>query len=113
MLSIIYIKSKTWSQKIKFDLNFDKATFGKQIEYFERFTIEEVNRGVIIKYLRDVLKIRNRLIHHLFEIEKFNEELKEYFEKSNKLFILLIQYYNDISEHILYELEDFNFDRLL
>lgn len=113
ILSIIYVKAKTWPKKITFDLNFDKATFGKQIEYFEKFAIEEANRDVIIKYLKDVLKVRNKVIHRLFDIENFNKELEEYYGKTNELFILLIQYYNDISEHILYELEDFDFDNLL
>ncbi len=113
ILSIIYVKAKAWPKKIKFDLNFDKATFGKQIDYFEKFVIEEANRDIIIKYLKEVLKIRNKVIHHLFDIDNFNKELEEYFGKANKLFILLIQYYNDIAEHILYELEDFDFDKLI
>ena len=113
IISIIYVKAKTWPKKIMFDLDFDRATFGKQIEYFERFAIEEVNRDVIKKYLKDILKIRNKVIHHLFDIENFNDELEDYYGKANELFILLIQYYNDISEHILYELEEFDFNNLL
>lgn len=113
IISIIYVKAKTWPKKIMLDLDFDRATFGKQIEYFERFAIEEVNRDVIKKYLKDILKIRNKVIHHLFDIENFNDELEDYYGKANDLFILLIQYYNDISEHILYELEEFDFNNLL
>ena len=47
IISIIYVKAKIWPKKIMFDLDFDRATFEKQIEYFERFAIEEVNKDVI------------------------------------------------------------------
>lgn len=113
VLSIVYVKTKMWPNKIEFNIDFEKATFGKQIEYFEKFAVEEVNRDVIIRYLKDILKIRNKVIHRLFDIKNFNKELEDYFGKAHELFMLLIQYYNDIAEHILYEFEGFDFDNLL
>ena len=113
ILSIIYVKARIWPKNVKLNLDFDKATFGKQIDYFEKYSIEEYNREINIKYLKDILKIRNKVIHHLFDISNFKNELEEYFEKANQLFMLLIEYYNAISEHIFYELGNFDFNKLL
>lgn len=113
IISIIVIKAKAWPEKVELDLNFDKATFGKLVEYFKRFALKKYNRDIIVKYLNDILPIRNKVIHKIFDIEDINKELADYFVKADELVLLLNGYYNSIAENILYDLEGFNFNNLV
>lgn len=113
IVSIIVMKAKIWPEKVELDINLNRATFGKMIEYFKRFAIEKYNRSVIIKYLNGILPIRNKVIHKIFDIENLNEELKDYFGKADELVLMLNGYYNSIAEHILYDFENFDFSKLL
>lgn len=113
IISIIVIKAKLWPERVSFDLDFEKATFGKLIQYYKSFAIKKYNRDIIAKYLKDILPIRNKVIHSLFDVDDINKELQDYFEKSDELIMMLNGYYNSIAENILYDLEDFDFNNLL
>lgn len=113
IISIIVIKAKSWPEEVELDLNFDRATFGKLVEYFKKFALKKYNRDIIIKYLNDILPIRNKVIHKIFDIEDINKELVDYFGKADELVLLLNGYYNAIAENILYDLEEFDFNNLI
>ena len=113
IISIIVVKAKIWPEKIEFNLDFDKATFGKLIEYYKKYAIKKYNRDIIIKYLKDILPIRNEIIHSIFSIEDMKKDLKNYFDKADELISLLNEYYNSIAAHILYDFEGFDFNKLL
>ncbi len=106
--SIQYIKAEIWPTSVRMNLNFDKATFGTLIEYFKQFAVEEYNYDVITKHLNSIKKTRNNVVHHLFDIpdiENIKYELKEYYDKSYKLVLLLNKYYDQISYN-LHDLEN-------
>lgn len=106
--SIGYIKAEIWPASVQMNLNFDKATFGTLIEYFKQFAVKEYNRDVIIKYLNDIKKTRNDVVHNLFDvpdIKSIKNELKDYYGKSYELVMLLNEYYDQICWN-LYDLSD-------
>ncbi len=106
--SIGYIKAEIWPASVQMNLSFDKATFGTLIEYFKQFAIKEYNRDVILKYLKDIKKMRNDVVHNLFDvpdIKNIKNGLKDYYGKSYELFMLLNEYYDQICWN-LYDLSD-------
>lgn len=113
IISVIVMKAKLWPERVSFYLDFEKATFGKLIQYYKNFAIKKYNRDIIVKYLKDILPIRNKVIHSLFDIDDINKELLDYFGKSDELIMMLNGYYNSIAENILYDLENFDFNNLL
>ena len=106
--SISYIKAEIWPINVQLDIDFEKATFGTLIDYFKKFTIKEHNYDIIINYLKDIKKIRNNIVHNLFNIPKI-EDLKDisknYYNISNKLVKLLNTYYEQLC-YRLYELSE-------
>lgn len=98
------------------DINISKLTFGKLIEYFKKFVIKKYNREILIKYLEELNRQRNEIVHKLFDFEEVMQietKLIEYGEMSDEVIGLLLEYYNSISEE-LFDLEKrVNFESLL
>ena len=65
------------------------------------------------KYLKDILPIRNKIIHSIFDFNDVKNELKDYFIKADELIIMLNGYYNSIAEDISYDFKKFDFNNLL
>ncbi len=108
IVSIGFIKAKLWPNKVKFNIDFEKATFGVLIEYYKQFAIEELNKDVIILYLNDIKKIRNKIVHKIFEFKNIRNikiESRDYYGKCYELFLLLNEYYDQICFK-LYDLDE-------
>lgn len=114
--SIGYIKAEIWPSSVQMDINISKLTFGKLIEYFKKFVIKKYNREILIKYLEELNRQRNEIVHKLFDFEEVMQietKLIEYGEMSDEVIGLLLEYYNSISEE-LFDLEKrVNFESLL
>ena len=111
--SVAYIKAEIWPSSVLFDLDLDKATFGKQIEFFRRFAIKEYNREIILDYLNRMKKQRNEVVHKLFSIDDLDllgEQLIAFGDLATETMMLLLEYYNQICWRLydLYERVDFS-----
>ena len=51
-MSIYFIKAEVWPVVVDLDVDIDKATFGKVIEYFTRYSTVEPNREQLLTYLK-------------------------------------------------------------
>ena len=76
-LSINYIKAEIWPVSVSLEVDLDKATFGKVIEYFTQFATVEPNRELILSHLKKFNIKRNQVVHDLFDIEIFGKESKD------------------------------------
>lgn len=106
--SLSYVRAKIWPADIELNVQTSKATFGKLIEYFKKFTIKKYNREVLIEDLEELNTNRNKLVHNLFDIKdesNLKKELEKYEEISDEVIKLLFEYYNAISEE-LFDLDD-------
>jgi len=68
-MSIYYIKAKIWPVTVEMDVEMDKATFGKVIDYFRQFATVEPNRDKILSHLKKFNIKRNQVVHDLFDVE--------------------------------------------
>lgn len=94
-MSIYYIKAKIWPVSVELDVELDKATFGKVIDYFRQFATVEPNRDRILSDLRKFNIKRNQVVHDLFDVEdlhKLYDELTEYAQLADEIIILLEEY---------------------
>lgn len=110
-LSIYYIKAKIWPASVSLKIDFEKVTFGKMIDLFKQYATIEYNRDIILKYLKQFSNKRNKVVHHLFEIEDLNvlsEELDEYALLAEEIVCLLIEYDGQICERFC-DLEESGF----
>lgn len=98
-MSIYYIKAKIWPVSAELDVELDKATFGKVIEYFRQFATVEPNREKILSYLKKFNTKRNQVVHDLFDVEDLRQlydELAEYADLADEIIILLDEYDNQV-----------------
>ena len=95
ILSIHFIKAEIFPEMISLDIELDKATFGKMIDYFKQFATIEPNREQILSYLSKHNSKRNQVVHDLFNIENLEqlcEELDEYAHMAEDLVSMLLDY---------------------
>lgn len=101
-MSIFYVKAEIWPVSVSFDVELDKATFGKMIEYFRQFATIEENRDQILSYLRKYNTKRNQVVHDLFDIEDLQQlarELNEYAELADEIIALLRGYSQQVCDN--------------
>lgn len=94
-MSIFYIKAKLWPVTVEMDVELDKATFGKVIEYFRQFATVGPNRELILSHLKKFNIKRNQVVHDLFDVEdlhKLYDELAEYADLADEIILLLDEY---------------------
>lgn len=101
-MSINYIKAEIFPVSVSLDVELDKATFGKMIEYFKQFATVEPNRELILSHLKKYNLKRNEVVHDLFDIEDFGKlatELNEYAQLADEIIALLVEYDNQVCEN--------------
>lgn len=101
-MSIYYIKAKIWPVAVELDVDLEKATFGKVIEYFTQFATVEPNRELILSHLKKFNIKRNQVVHDLFDIEDMNalaQEMNEYAQLADDILRLLTEYEEQVSEN--------------
>lgn len=101
-LSIHYIKAELWPVAVSLDVDIEKATFGKVIEYFTQFATLEDNRELILTYLKKFNTKRNQVVHDLFDIEDIRGlriELDEYALLADEIIRLLADYEDQVCEN--------------
>lgn len=101
-MSIHYIKAEVWPVSVSLEVELDKATFGKLIEYFKQFATVESNRDVILSFLKKFNIKRNEVVHDLFDIRDLDRlalELQEYAELADKIVRLLADYDRQVYEN--------------
>ena len=87
---------------VSLEVELDKATFGKLIEYFKQFATVESNREVILSFLKKFNIKRNEVVHDLFDIRDLDRlalELQEYAELADKIVRLLADYDRQVYEN--------------
>ena len=101
-LSINYIKAEIWPVSVSLEVDLDKATFGKVIEYFTQFATVEPNRELILSHLKKFNIKRNQVVHDLFDIEdlsRLGEELDEYARLADEILRLLNDYEQQVCDN--------------
>ena len=101
-MSIFYIKAEIWPVSVSLDIDLEKATFGKMIEYFKQFATVESNREQILSYLKKFNIKRNQVVHDLFDIrdlDKLAEELNDYAELADSIIQLLSEYDRQVCDN--------------
>lgn len=98
-MSIYYIKAKIWPVAVSLDVELDKATFGKVIEYFRQYGTVEPNRDRILTMLKQFNTKRNQVVHDLFDVEDLHQlsrELGTYADLADDIVELLDAYDNEV-----------------
>ena len=101
-MSINYIKAEIWPVSVSLEMDLEKATFGKIIEYFTQFATVEPNRELILSHLKKFNIKRNQVVHDLFDIEdlsKLGRELDEYARLADEILRLLTDYEEQVCEN--------------
>lgn len=101
-MSIHFIKAETWPVAVSLDVELDKATFGKIIEYFKQFATFEPNRALILSYLKKFNIKRNQVVHDLFDVQdlsKLADELDDYADLADDTINLLTKYDDQVCEN--------------
>ena len=94
-MSIYYIKAQIWPVEVELDVDLDKSTFGKVIEYFKQYATVEPNRDKILADLKKFNTKRNQVVHDLFDIENLSNlarELDEYADLADEILKMLMAY---------------------
>lgn len=102
LLSIHYIKAEIWPVTVSLDVDIDKATFGKVIEYFTQFATIEDNREQILSHLKKYNNKRNQVVHDLFDIADIRglrKELDDYADLADEIIRLLAAYEDQVCEN--------------
>ena len=98
-MSIYYIKAEIWPVEVELEVDLEKATFGKIIEYFKQYATVEPNREQILSHLKKFNTKRNQVVHDLFDIESLenlSRELDEYADLADEILRLLIKYEDQV-----------------
>ena len=98
-MSICYIKASVLPVSVDLEIDLDKATFGKMIEYFRQYAIAEDNQGQILTYLKQFNVKRNQVAHDLFDVkdlEQLKQELSDYANLADEIIFLLDEYDNRV-----------------
>ena len=101
-MSINYIKAEIWPVSVSLEMDLEKATFGKIIEYFTQFATVEPNRELILSHLKKFNIKRNQVVHDLFDIEdlsKLGQELDEYARLADEILRLLTDFEEQVCEN--------------
>lgn len=101
-MSIYYIKASIWPVAVNLDIDLDKATFGKMIEYFKQYATVEPNREQILSHLTKFNTKRNIVVHDLFDIQDLNQlavELNTYAELADEIIGLLMEYEDQVCDN--------------
>lgn len=101
-MSINYIKAEIWPVSVSLEMDLEKATFGKIIDYFTQFATVEPNRELILSHLKKFNIKRNQVVHDLFDIEdlsKLGQELDEYARLADEILRLLTDYEEQVCEN--------------
>lgn len=101
-MSIYYIKAEIWPVSVSLEIELDKATFGKMIEYFKQFATVEPNRELILSHLKKFNIKRNEVVHDLFDIQDLNKlvsELNDYASLADEIIGLLAEYDSQVCEN--------------
>lgn len=101
-MSLNYIKASIWPVSVSMDIELDKATFGKMIEYFKQYATIEPNRELILSHLTKFNTKRNIVVHDLFDIQDLNRlaaELNDYAELADEIIQLLMEYEDQVCEN--------------
>ena len=101
-MSINYIKAEIWPVSVSLEMDLEKATFGKIIEYFTQFATVEPNQELILSHLKKFNIKRNQVVHDLFDIEdlsKLGQELDEYARLADEILRLLTDYEEQVCEN--------------
>jgi len=102
VMSIYFIKAETWPVSVSLEIDLDKSTFGKIIEYFKQFATVEPNRELILSYLKKFNIKRNQVVHDLFDVQDLRnlaDELDDYAQLADEIIELLAEYDNQVCEN--------------
>lgn len=103
VMSIHFIKAEIWPVSVSLDVDIDKATFGKMIEYFKQFATVEPNRELILSHLKKFNIKRNQVVHDLFDVKNLCNlaaELDDYADLADEILRLLVEYENEVCENL-------------
>ena len=103
-MSIHFIKAETWPVAVSLDVELDKSTFGKIIEYFKQFATFEPNRELILTYLKKFNIKRNQVVHDLFDVQDLQnlaQELDDYAELADEIIDLLTAYDKQVCDNFV------------
>lgn len=115
-MSIYFIKAEVWPVVVDLEVDIDKATFGKVIEYFTRYSTIEPNRDQLLSYLKKYNSKRNQVVHDLFDIPdlgKLGRELDEYAKLADEILQLLMEYEDHVCENFCALSKRINFKKYL
>lgn len=115
-MSIYYIKADVYPVGVDMDIDIDKVTFGKVIEYFTQFATIEPNRAQILSYLKKYNSKRNQVVHDLFDIQDLNNlarELDEYAKLADEILKLLMEYEDQVCENFDQLSKEVNFKKYM
>ena len=101
-MSIHYIKADLWPVTIDLQIDADKATFGKTIEYFRQYATIEPNREVLLEDLKKYNIKRNMVVHDLFDIRdlhRLSAELDEYADLAEQILKMLSDYEEEVCKN--------------
>lgn len=101
-MSIHYIKAEIYPVQIALDVELDKATFGKVIDYFTQYATMEPNRDLILSHLKKFNSKRNQVVHDLFDIRDMDTlgwELDKYAALADEIIDLLAKCDDQVCEN--------------
>ena len=101
-MSIHYIKADLYPVSVSLDIELDKATFGKVIDYFTQFATVEENRERILAHLKKFNIKRNQVVHDLFDIQdlgRLARELDDYAALADEIIELLSKYDDQVCDN--------------
>ncbi len=115
-MSIHYMKAALWPVSVSLDIDLEKATFGKMIEYFRQYATIEPNRELLLSHLTKFNLKRNIVVHELFDIRdlaKLATELNQYFALADDILKLLREYDDQVCENFCHLERSRKFDETL
>lgn len=101
-MSICYIKADLYPVSVNLEIDLDKATFGKVIEYFTQFATVEEQRELILSHLKKFNSKRNQVVHDLFDIGDMGalaRQLDQYAALADEIIGLLCKYDDLVCEN--------------
>lgn len=114
-MSIHYIKAEIYPVQIHMDIEADKATFGKVIDYFTQYATIEEHRELILSHLKKFNIKRNQVVHDLFDIhdlDRLAQELDKYAALADEIIGLLAKYDDQVCENFCKLEQRVDFKRL-
>ena len=115
-MSLCYIKAEVYPVEILLEIDADKATFGKVIDYFTQYATVEENRELILSHLKKFNIKRNPVVHDLFDIQDLKQlavELDAYADLADEIITLLTEYDNQVCENFCRLEEKVDFKKFL